>query len=71
METNDQQQAPDHGAFLLTIDEAISSTRTSRATLYREINAGRLKTITIGRRRYVTPEAIRTWISQLSGSETA
>lgn len=71
MQPNDQHQQQDHGAFLLTIDEAISSTRTSRATLYREINAGRLKTVKVGRRRYVTPQAIREWVAELAGGEVA
>lgn len=66
-----EQQPSEHDAFLLTIDEAISSTRTSRATLYREINAGRLKTVKVGRRRYVTPQAIREWVAGLSGGEAA
>lgn len=51
--------------FLLTIDETIKATRTSRATLYREINSGRLKTVNVGRRRYVTPVAIQEWIEGL------
>ncbi|RFF29218.1 helix-turn-helix domain-containing protein [Wenzhouxiangella sediminis] len=66
-----EQQQSDNSAFLLTIEEAISSTRTSRATLYREINSGRLKTVKIGRRRYVTPEAIREWVAGLSDGEAA
>jgi len=58
-----EQETP----FLLTIDEAIKATRTSRATLYREINSGRLKTVSVGRRRYVTPAAIQNWINGLEG----
>jgi hypothetical protein len=35
------------------IEEAMRYERCSRQTLYSEINAGRLKTIRVGRRRYV------------------
>jgi excisionase family DNA binding protein len=65
------EQQSERGPFLLTIEEAIRSTRTSRATLYREIKAGRLKTVKVGRRRYVTPAAIREWVAELSGQEAA
>lgn len=54
------------GPYLLTIDEVIETCRTSRATLYREINSGRLKTVTLGRRRYATPDAIKNWIQALA-----
>ncbi len=49
-----------------TIDETIERARTSRATIYREIKAGRLRTVRIGRRRYVTPEAAKAWIDSLA-----
>lgn len=48
-----------------TIEEAIQAARTSRATLYREIAAGRLKTVKLGRRRYVRPEDARAWVASL------
>lgn len=51
---------------LLTIAEAIKAARSSRATVYREINAGRLKTIKIGRRRYTTPAFMRDWVDTLT-----
>jgi len=63
-------QLPD-GPFLLTIDEVISGARSSRATIYREIKAGRLKTVKIGSRRYSTPQFVRDWIAGLSESEAA
>jgi len=59
-------ESTEHGPFLLTIDETIREARTSRATLYREINSGRLKTVKLGTRRYTTPEFIREWIATLS-----
>lgn len=57
--------------FLLTIEETIKGARTSRATIYREIKAGRLKTVKIGSRRYTTPEFVKEWIAGLSDSEAA
>jgi len=66
-----ERTKPDPAAYLLTIDEAIHATRTSRATLYREINSGRLKTVTVGRRRYVTPSAIQAWIDGLADGGAA
>lgn len=51
--------------LLLTIDETIERARTSRATLYREIKAGRLHTVKLGRRRYVTPQAAADWVDGL------
>lgn len=55
--------------FLLTIDEIIQGCRSSRATIYREINSGRLKTVKLGRRRYATPSAVKDWIEHLSAHE--
>ena len=46
-----------------TIEETIRAARSSRATIYREISAGRLRTVKIGRRRYVRPEDARKWIA--------
>lgn len=60
--------------LLVTIPEIIEASRTSRATVYAEIKKGRLKTVTIGRRRFATPEAAKEWIDRLSaetGSEVA
>jgi hypothetical protein len=49
--------------LLWTVEETIMAARTSRATLYSEINSGNLKTIKLGRRRYVRPEDARAWIA--------
>lgn len=38
---------------LYTLDEVAEALRTTRRTLYRHINAGTLKTVTVGARRYV------------------
>ena len=65
-----RESASHHGGvinpLLLTIPELITSARTSRATVYGEINSGRLKTVKIGRRRYVTPQAAQEWIDRLA-----
>jgi len=45
-----------------TIPEAIERLRVSRNTLYDEIAAGRLRTYRIGRRRYVSAEALQDYI---------
>jgi excisionase family DNA binding protein len=37
----------------------------SRATVYKEINSGRLKTIKVGRRRLIPWEAAEDWLRQL------
>ena len=52
--------------LLITIEEIIEASRSSRATVYSEIKKGRLKTVTIGRRRYATPETVKAWIDRLS-----
>lgn len=57
--------------FLLTIEETIKGARSSRATVYREIKAGRLKTVKLGSRRYTTPQFVKEWIAGLSESEAA
>lgn len=65
-----EHQAQDQ-PLVWTIDETIERARTSRATIYREIKSGRLKTVRIGRRRYVTPEAARAWIESLAEDSEA
>ena len=59
-----QQHHPEP-ELLWTIEESIRAARTSRATLYREINEGRLRTVKVGRRRYIRPEDARSWIASL------
>ena len=60
-----------NGPHLLTIDEIIEAARSSRATVYREIKAGRLKTIKLGSRRYSTPEYMREWFEALASGDSA
>lgn len=41
-----------------TVDEAVAYLRTSRATLYADINAGAIRVQKRGRRTYITGEEI-------------
>lgn len=52
--------------ILYTIPQFMDAANQSRAGIYKEINSGRLKTVTIGRRRFVTPQAAQEWIDRLS-----
>jgi hypothetical protein len=44
-----------------TMEDLIKGFKSSRATIYAEIKAGRLQTYTLGRRRYATPAAALAW----------
>ncbi len=46
-----------------TIDDALDALRVSRATLYREIQAGRIRTYKIGTRRYISDVALRDYVA--------
>lgn len=47
----------------LSIDAATEVMGLSRPTIYREIQAGRLRTFHVGRRRYISADAIREYIA--------
>lgn len=49
---------------LISIKEAVALTGLSHVTLYNEINAGRLKSLKVGRRRLIRPAALSEWIEQ-------
>ena len=58
-----------------SLDEFCAVNAVSRATAYREINAGRLEARKVGRKTIVTKEAERSWLKSLprfgiSGPET-
>lgn len=55
-----QSQQP---KLLLSIRETCQAVGLSHVSVYHEIAAGRLASCKIGRRRLITPEAIRAWIS--------
>jgi len=48
--------------FGLSIPETAEAAGVGRTTIYNEINAGRLKSYKVGRRRLVSPTALRVWI---------
>lgn len=43
----------------LTMTEVMETLKFSRATLYKIINSGDLRTYKVGKRRYCTPDAVR------------
>lgn len=47
-----------------SIPEAAAAASFSRAGLYREIAAGRLGRIKIGKRTLITAEALRAWLAR-------
>jgi excisionase family DNA binding protein len=47
-----------------SIDELMRALKLSRQVVYDEINAGRLKTYKVGRRRFASAEALRAWVRQ-------
>jgi len=50
--------------FGMSIADAAKALDVSRPTIYKEIQAGRLQTFTIGRRRLVSPEALENYVKQ-------
>ncbi|WP_329464469.1 helix-turn-helix domain-containing protein [Streptomyces sp. NBC_01431] len=46
-------------------EEAATALRVGRSTVYEQIRLGRLRTITIGRRRLVPPEYVAEYIELL------
>lgn len=52
-------------ARLNTIEDTLERLRICRATAYRLINSGQLRTVTIGRRRLVPEQAIVDFIISL------
>lgn len=56
-------QFSDTHTLAVSIEEACGLTNLSRPTVYKEINAGRLKSFTQGRRRLIAIESLRAWIA--------
>jgi len=48
--------------FSYSINQLMEVLHVSRQTVYDEINSGRLKTFRIGRRRFVSDDALRKYI---------
>jgi excisionase family DNA binding protein len=55
-------------AQLNTVEETLHRLRISRATGYRLINSGALRSVTIGRRRLVPEQAIADFITSLEAT---
>lgn len=56
-------QFTDIQTLAVSVEEACGLTNLSRPTVYKEINAGRLKSFTQGRRRLIAIESLRAWIA--------
>lgn len=56
---------------LLRIDQVIDETGTSRSTVTRLINDGKLTSVKIGRATRITAESYRAWIESLSRTSAA
>ena len=54
-----------------SVKEAVNRLGISRATLYREIAAGRLQAVKCGKRTLITPEAERAWLAALPPASKA
>jgi hypothetical protein len=50
---------------LYRIPEAMAALAMSRSVIYEQIRAGRLHTVTVGRRRYVTQTGIADYVALL------
>ena len=53
----------DSTALAVTVDEAARTVKISRPTIYTEINSGRLRSFTLGRRRLISVKALQEWIA--------
>jgi excisionase family DNA binding protein len=53
------------------IPEAVEVSGLGRTTLYREIAAGRLETVVVGRRRLVPRAALEDYIARLRSEQSA
>ena len=51
--------------LVYTIPETGKEANVCRQTIYDEINSGRLKSFKVGRRRLVSGDALRNWITLL------
>ncbi len=53
----------DSTALAVTVDEAARITKVSRPSIYVELNSGRLRSFTLGRRRLISLRALKDWIA--------
>jgi excisionase family DNA binding protein len=64
---NNQGADAAEAARLLSIMEACRILGLSRTTLYAQLSSGRLRSVTVGRRRFIRREAIEEFIVGLPG----
>lgn len=57
--------------YIHSINETCELVGLSRASVYREIESGRLKSIKVGARRFITPDHIKTWLQSLEAKGAA
>ncbi len=50
-------------ALAVTVDEAARTIKISRPSIYVELNSGRLRSFTLGRRRLISVKALQEWIA--------
>lgn len=53
-----------------TMAEAMEALRIGRTRIYQDVAAGRLRTYCVGRRRYVSADAIRDYIRDREAEQT-
>ena len=64
--------APLDGVYSLTIAEATKRTGLSRSRLYRFLDAGRLRSLKVGKQRLLIAQSLRQLLSELAaGAEAA
>jgi excisionase family DNA binding protein len=57
--------------FLLSPEEAAEALSLSRSTVYIELSAGRLESISVGRARRIPIDAIQRWVEGKRELQTA
>lgn len=55
--------------LLHDIPEVAATTRLARSTVYREMKAGRLRSVKVGARRLIPHEALLDWLATLQGGD--
>jgi len=50
---------------LLAINDIVNASKQGRPTIYAAINAGHLRTMLVGRRRYATSSDVQAWLTFL------
>jgi excisionase family DNA binding protein len=54
---------------LLSIPEAVSASRACRSIIYRELAAGRIRAVKIGRRTFIRADSLEAWMQALPAFE--